>query len=138
MLIESRISSCSFFRQYSWMVMENSVLLFFFFLPSAKIVQSRTFMVWDSAGCQMQFLPFSVWLDIFNNQYGFKIFFLTCNFFCLPAVVGDGDIHASYWVVNLQLQRIKLVMVVGEKDFLGKTSLSLSDCNMNHFFQCIR
>lgn len=47
--------------------MENSVLLFFFFLPSAKIVQPWAFMVLDSAGCQMQFLPFAVWLDIFKN-----------------------------------------------------------------------
>lgn len=40
---------------------------FFFFLPSAKIVQPWAFMVLDSAGCQMQVLPFAVWLDIFKN-----------------------------------------------------------------------
>lgn len=44
-----------------------SFTFFFLFLPSAKIVQSWAFMVLDSAGCQMQILPFTVWLDIFKK-----------------------------------------------------------------------
>lgn len=60
-------------------------------------------MVLDSAGCQMQFLPFAMLVGYFQEL----AWLLNCfpylqfsSFLC--AVVGDGDIHPSYWVMNLQ------------------------------------